>query len=503
MKCIKCGAENKDGSLYCTNCGTSLDSSRDVKLIKLRCKNCNGEMTIDSNEKQITCPYCGTKQVILDSDAVKIEKEKYKTIKEMQVNQFKAEKEKEEAKTSQEQLSTYKKGKLSKITIFLIVVSFIMILNYFNSSEILKGLLTIIQFGCFLASYLLGMQVIKEKFKNLHIVLILVGCLLFFIPASSNTSSSKKITKLEWPSNELTNKIPKPSLKYGEVDTFSDSLYVDLYKAKESNYNEYVEECKEYGFTIDSSSSSSRYEAYNEDGYELLVTYYESNSEVSIHLRSPKEYSEISWPSSSLASLIPVTPSNTGEVITNSDEELTLVVGNTDTETMQAYIDQCIEAGFNVDYSKSDDYFTGHDSNGNCLVIEKEGFNAMSINVTVSKEKVPTSTPIIESTPTPTIETAEEITSTPESTTVSSDFKATMDSYEAFFDEYIAFMQKYNSTDDTSSLLLDYMNFMSKYVEYMSALDSIDDSELSTADALYYSEVNLRISKKLIEASLN
>ncbi len=78
-----------------------------------------------------------------------------------------------------------------------------------------------------------------------------------------------------------------------------------------------------------------------------------------------------------------------------------------------------------------------------------------------------------------------------------------MDSYEAFFDEYIAFMQKYESSTDTTSMLLDYTNLVTKEIEWIDKIDAIDENELSVADDLYYLEVTARVEKKLYDASLN
>ena len=85
------------------------------------------------------------------------------------------------------------------------------------------------------------------------------------------------------------------------------------------------------------------------------------------------------------------------------------------------------------------------------------------------------------------------------STASDPDFRAAMDSYEAFFDEYVAFMKSYEESSDPTSMLSDYLSLMTQYTETMQALESIDEDELSDADALYYAEVSLRISQKLQE----
>lgn len=83
------------------------------------------------------------------------------------------------------------------------------------------------------------------------------------------------------------------------------------------------------------------------------------------------------------------------------------------------------------------------------------------------------------------------------------EFKKAMDEYEKFFDEYVAFMLKYKaaSPSDAAALMGEYSNMMSQYVEAMQALEDIDQDELSKEEVLYYSEVMLRISQKLLEVA--
>lgn len=65
-----------------------------------------------------------------------------------------------------------------------------------------------------------------------------------------------------------------------------------------------------------------------------------------------------------------------------------------------------------------------------------------------------------------------------------------MDSYEDFFDEYVAFMEKYSESDDTASMLADYSSYMAQYAETMEKMESIDEDELTTAEAAYYTKVS-------------
>ncbi len=516
MKCQKCGADNKDGALFCENCGASLSNQSETRLIKLKCKHCGGEMSIDSDLQEITCPYCGQKQVLLDSDAVKIEKEKYKTIKEMQKNQYQAEKEKQELNDKRDELAEYKKSKQSKFTLAAAVISFMVGMGNITSHEIFKGIFGLILFALFLYSYLCGMQIVKEKIKNTKTLGVLAACLLLVVfsfsgclsskdnsnsTSKKDSSSSKTVEKLEWPNSDLASMVPKPSFKYGTIDSNSEKyLSVTFNKVSEKEFNDYVEKCKNKGFTYDSDSSTGYYRAYTDEGYKLKLSYDEDDSEMSLDIDAPEEYAEFSWPSSSLASLIPETESHLGYVFDNTEGHVSLYVGNMENDEIVAYMNSCIEKGFSIDYYKTSDYFEGKDANGNSLMIMQDGFKEMYIEITKAEEPV-------ETTPTPEV-TAESASTDSNNDSVVSDvvtpsFKEMMDGYESFMDEYIAFMQKYDSSDDTASLLLDYTNLVTKELEWLDKIDSVDESQLSAADDLYYLEVTARVNKKLYDAALN
>lgn len=84
---------------------------------------------------------------------------------------------------------------------------------------------------------------------------------------------------------------------------------------------------------------------------------------------------------------------------------------------------------------------------------------------------------------------------------IRTEFKEVMDSYEKFFDEYVAFMQKYKDNGYPISMLNDYSEMMTQYTEAMADLEEIDEGDLSTEEALYYSQVMSRITQKLLEAA--
>lgn len=92
----------------------------------------------------------------------------------------------------------------------------------------------------------------------------------------------------------------------------------------------------------------------------------------------------------------------------------------------------------------------------------------------------------------------ETVTETPSG--IRPEFKETMDSYEKFFDEYVAFMKAYKESDNPLSMINEYTSMMQTYTETMTQLQNLDQSELSTEETLYYTEVMMRINQKLLDA---
>lgn len=108
MYCSKCGYEAKDGEKFCVKCGAILNDTTSKKTIKLTCEDCDGEMNIEAGRNVLTCPYCGSKKLIAESDEVTIAR----INKESDAERMKFEKEKREyeeelrVKKDKEQISS-------------------------------------------------------------------------------------------------------------------------------------------------------------------------------------------------------------------------------------------------------------------------------------------------------------------------------------------------------------------------------------------------------------
>ena len=79
------------------------------------------------------------------------------------------------------------------------------------------------------------------------------------------------------------------------------------------------------------------------------------------------------------------------------------------------------------------------------------------------------------------------------------DIRDAIDSYEAFIDEYCEFLESYDSSDLT--MLAKYAEMLQKEVEMSQKFNAMADEDLTEAEVLYYSEVSIRCSQKILAAA--
>lgn len=305
--------------------------------------------------------------------------------------------------------------------------------------------------------------------------------------------------KIVWEDMILGEHLPQPALDKGEVHfNNADKLWVDIVGISDKQYFDYTEACKEKGFTIDSDTDSISYEAYNAEGYKLSLRYYSTGEEMAIDLEKPMELETITWPKGVAGEKIPAPKSTIGKFSHEYDDHFFVYVGNMTKDDYCAYVTACSEKGFNVDYSKGEDYYRADNEEGWSLSLKYEGYNIISIDID-APDKMPENNDTSTSVETP--DNTE--TSTPVETddVIGSDFKAAMDSYEKFMDEYVAFMKKYMDNPTDMSLVLDYANYTSKYADAVKNFEKWDDEELNTAELAYYIDVQARVAKKLLEVA--
>ena len=359
---------------------------------------------------------------------------------------------------------------------------------------------------------------IKKSVCIVISVLMVFSCLCVFSGCSNNNAE-----KFVWQDMKLKDYLPEPPTDTGHVwDNTEEELSIRVENISEKQFSDYVSACKEKGYTVDSKSiTDSDYEAYNQDGYKVELSYIQS---MDISLKTPEKMEEIQWPTSELGKAVPVPKSNMGKFNYESEDNFSVVIGNTSKDDFKAYINDCSSNGFNVDYKKDDTYYRAYNADGYYISIDYEGNNLMTVHAKLPDEESSEIESSIEESSEPESsveesskkETSKQESSKPETSKqessktetsksnnglVTPSFKEAMDSYEKFFDEYVAFMKKYSESDDTLSMLDDYTKYLQQYTETMKKMDEIDEDELSDADLAYYIEVNARISKKLLEVA--
>ena len=307
-----------------------------------------------------------------------------------------------------------------------------------------------------------------------------------------------------WDDIILGDKLPEPPATKGEIHTnAADDLWIDINDLSAKQFNDYVEACKEMGFTVDAESNSSSYNAYNAEGYKLSLGHYGSDADKSIQLDAPMEMTTISWPTSIAGQMLPTPKSTTGKFSYEYEDHFYVYVGNTTRSDYAEYVTACSEKGFNVDYNKGDDYYYADNSEGWHISLRYEGNNIMTIDIDApsqddNKDTTPTTQPTTEPSSEATTPATED---KKDNNAIDPEFKAAMDSYEEFMDEYVAFMKKYKANPSDLSLLTDYANYMSKYADFVEDFEKWENEEMNAAETAYYIDVQARVSKKLLEAA--
>lgn len=187
MNCRKCGAVLSEGVKFCSKCGQKV-ADDSPKTIQLKCRDCGGIMTSEEENTILCCPYCGSKELIPESDDVKIERIKSQTYKDIELEKIKymSEKEKRESDREQEkereqERKRFSKSKFSKFLLILALICLFSMFSAFSSRSILSGFIALIQVGLFVTAWLMGMGFVKEKIPRLHVLLEVIGFFLIIL----------------------------------------------------------------------------------------------------------------------------------------------------------------------------------------------------------------------------------------------------------------------------------------------------------------------------------
>ena len=88
---------------------------------------------------------------------------------------------------------------------------------------------------------------------------------------------------------------------------------------------------------------------------------------------------EHAWPTFGLAASLPAPASHTGKVTTDSSSIWQATIGQTTLEDYAAYVDEVLAAGFDQDYKRSDESFSGTNAEGIQVTVRYAGANRMTV----------------------------------------------------------------------------------------------------------------------------
>ncbi len=357
---------------------------------------------------------------------------------------------------------------------------------------------------------------------------IVIGAAAF----STYQKEAKQATEWEtatytWPTSGLAALLPQPESEYGEVELYSDnSLRIEVRKTDMGAYGNYVEACKEKGFTEEATSYSTSYKAYDKDGNRLNISFRENSSKpyMDIDLDAAREMSSIAWPTSGVATGVPAPESLLGDIATDNTDSFSAYL-SMDKDTYAQYVETCSAAGFDVDSNRSETSYSATNADGVSLSVSYQGGGVAHLTVKAAEQQADDKDEAVatgdaaqtdatneaqgsdeqasgQTTASDAISAVANLVSDVTSGAVTPEFKEFVDGYESFMNSYCDFMVKYTQAQaagDTSSMLADYTSLVQQELEWVDKMNAVDQSGLSSADLAYYTAATARVEKRLIE----
>ena len=357
MKCNNCGADLSADTKFCSYCGAKIEEKAEMPPIP--------EEVIDENED-------------LEEETISYEEdyvEEYSTSKS--TSSSAADKLKARFLDFWNPLSLYGKIATCGIAAFALlgIIAFL-------GGRIFAGIISIIQIAIMVVAVLMKKGVIKSPKRWLPLLAIVLSIVLIVPYFSLFSISSSDFAKFDWNEAVLADIVPEPSSSYGEMTYNSENnLSVTVKKVSPKEFLAYIEDCKKEGFTIDSEKSESRYHAFNKDGYELTISYYEYNKTMDIDIRTAMELGTLSWPDSEMAKLLPIPKSTVGKIVNDEEDGFSVYVGKTSLEEYKAYVSECEKIGFTIDAVKEEKHFYAKNESSFKLTVNYEGNNVIFITV--------------------------------------------------------------------------------------------------------------------------
>lgn len=117
-----------------------------------------------------------------------------------------------------------------------------------------------------------------------------IHTLYYDFKSQSYSQEEESEQAFEWGDSKLADLLPKPDAAVVEKGTDEDTMFsFEAYGITAQEYDTYKEACKEMGFTKDASSWEGNYDADDENGYSLSVTYDEDEHSMSVRITAAED----------------------------------------------------------------------------------------------------------------------------------------------------------------------------------------------------------------------
>ncbi len=395
-------------------------SAQQKVAVPLQCANCGGDLTIESAENGIvTCSYCGSHFSVADlvgsgaatspsrSTKIKSGSAHTSSAKGTSASSDFDKFFKQVNRSSRSGVSTAKQSSGSRTksasaqgvgvkasagkTLAVIILSVLFFFfacvclgSFMNSAA--AGLLSLAQTACM--GYIWN-AVRKGRVQKSWIIAATAIIIVLIAPwmsaVESYTSSPLKQENITWTDLTLAQHAPTFDADKGHIySNDSDRLDVEFADVSESDFNSYVNACREAGYTIEQEIGTSSFEAFNQDGYKLTLYRFSSNNEMDLTIDAPKPMGKFIWPTGTLADTVPDPGKPRGYISTANSSYLTVYVdGMTKDETI-AYEQACVDAGYSNIDDMSDADLRATDNKGHTLRVSYEGNQVMSVEINTS-----------------------------------------------------------------------------------------------------------------------
>lgn len=122
------------------------------------------------------------------------------------------------------------------------------------------------------------------------VILIIMARISSCVSGCGSSSPSKTVDTFTWPSSGLATELPKPKTNRGEISSNSDTyFYATLQEVTHSDYDDYIQSCKDAGYTDFSGEGTDYFKAKAPSGAGLNLSFDGEDKTLEITLNKAQE----------------------------------------------------------------------------------------------------------------------------------------------------------------------------------------------------------------------